>query len=108
MTIRIYPTIFWTVVISLLFDLTMTTGIFLLNPLNKNERIKQPIFVKLMLKQKEKSEWIVFCIFVVLAAIDFGFSVLLPKSNITRYVLITLIGFSSVIFWELLDIWRRI
>ena len=108
MTSGIYPTIFWTVVISLLLGLTMATGISLISPLNEKERIKQPLFVKLILRSKEKNGWAVLFIFLALVVIDIAFSSLLPKSDITRYLLIALIGFSSVIFWELLDVWRRI
>lgn len=108
MTSGIYPTIFWTVLICLLFCLTMTTGISLTSPFNEKERMKQPLFIKLILRSKEKNGWIVFLVFLALVAIDVAFSSLFPKSEITRYVLIALIGFSSVIFWELLDVWRRI
>lgn len=108
MTSGIYPTIFWTVVISLLLGLTMATGISLISPLNEKERIKQPLFVKLILRSKEKNGWAVLFVFLALVAIDIIFSSFLPKSDFTRYILIALIGFSSVIFWELLDIWRRI
>lgn len=107
MTSGIYPTIFWTVLTCLLFGLTMTTGISLTSPLNEKERLKQPLFIKLVLRSKEKNGWMIFLVFLALVAIDVAFSSLLPKSEITRYVLIALIGFSSVIFWELLDIWRK-
>ncbi len=108
MSSGIYPTVFWTVVISLLLGLTMATGISLISPLNEKERIKQPLVIKLVLRSKEKNGWMVFFVFLALVAFDIAFSSLLPKSDITRYILIALLGFSSVIFWELLDVWRRI
>ena len=86
MTSGIYPTIFWTVVISLLLGLTMATGISLISPLNEKERIKQPLFIKLVLRSKEKNGWIVFFVFLTLVAIDIAFSSLLPRSDITRYI----------------------
>lgn len=107
MTSGIYPTMFWTVVICLIFGLTMAAGISLTSPFNEKERLKQPLFIKLVLRSKEKNGWMVFLVFLVLVVVDIAFSALLPKSDITRYVLIALIGFSSVIFWELLHVWKR-
>jgi hypothetical protein len=108
MTSGICPTIFWTVVICLIFSLTMATGISLTSPFNEKERLKQPLFIKLALRSKEKNGWMIFLVFLALVAIDVVFSSLLPKSDTTRYILIALIGFSSVIFWELLHVWRKI
>lgn len=108
LTSGIYPTIFWMVVISLLWGLTIATGISLISPLNEKERIKQPLFIKLILRSKEKNGWAVFGVFLALIAINIAFSFLLPKSDITRYALVALFGFSSVISWELVDVWRRI
>lgn len=108
LTSGIYPTIFWMVVTSLLWGLTIATGISLISPLNEKERIKQPLFVKLILRSKEKNGWMVLFVFLVLVGFDVALSFLLPKSDITRYIWIVLIGFSSVVFWELVDVWRRI
>jgi hypothetical protein len=108
MTSGIYPTIFWTVVICLIFGLTMATGISLTSPFNEKDRLKQPLFINLVLRSKEKNGWMIFLVFLALVAIDVAFNSLLPKSDITRYLLIALIGFSSVIFWELLHVWRKI
>jgi hypothetical protein len=108
LTSGIYPTIFWMVVTSLLWGLTIATGISLISPLNEKERIKQPLFVKLILRSKEKNGWMVLFVFLVLVGFDVALSFLLPKSDITRYIWIVLIGFSSVVFWELVDAWRRI
>lgn len=108
MTSGVDPTIFWTALTCLIFGLAATTGISLSSPLNEKERIKQPLFIKLVLRSKEKSGWIAFLVFLALVAIDVAFSSLLPKSEITKYVLIALIGFSSVIFWELLDVWKKV
>lgn len=108
MTSGVYPTIFWTVLICLLFGLIMTTGISLTSPFNEKERVKQPLFIKLILRSKEKNGWIVFLVFLALVAIDVAFNILLPKSETTRYILIALIGFSSVIFWELLHVWKKV
>lgn len=106
-TSGIYPTIFWTVVVCLLLCIFMTIGISLTSPFNEKDRLKQPLFIKLILRSKEKNKWMIFLIFMILMTIDIAFNSLFSKTDINRYLMIGLIGFSSVVFWELLYLWER-
>lgn len=97
--------IFLTILISVLGFLTLATCISLITHINEKDAQRElPVLCKILRNQERKK---LTGFFVILSMLFFLAIVgsLLPKTELARYFLTALLGFSSVILWEFMALY---
>ena len=100
-----WPYMFLGLFAGLLGVLAVTIFASLYYPLNEKALQRDPPLIRLMLKPKNKTKWLVFLVFLALLIPTILFNSLLHNTTVFRYFLTALMGFLSVLFLECLRLW---
>lgn len=100
-----WPYMFLGLLAGLLGILAMVSVLQIYYPSNEKTLQKDPPLLKLLLKPKDKTKWLVFLVFLALLIPTILFKSLLHNPTVFRYFLTALMGFLSVLLLECLKLW---